>query len=67
MTMLFLNCIIKSIEMSVVLLSGRFKMSVVLLSGRFKMGVSLPNVMRIAAEKRLFCKENNEMYKANSL
>ena len=49
--------------MSVVLLSGRFKMSVVLLSGRFKMSVSLLNGIEIAAEKRLFLKEKNEIIK----
>lgn len=36
-------------------------MSVVLLSGRFKMGVSLPSGIEIAAEKRLFLKENDEI------
>ena len=47
--------------MSVVLLSGRFKMSVVLLSGRFKMSVSLLSGKKIAADKRLFSKEINEI------
>ena len=54
-------CIIKTQKMSVVLLSGRFKMSVVLLSGRFKMSVSLLSGKKIAADKRLFSKEKNEV------
>lgn len=44
-------------------------MSVVLLSGRFKMSVSLLSGKKIAAEKRLFSKETNEIirrgYKKN--
>ena len=38
-------------------------MSVVLLSGRFKMSVSLLSGIEIAAEKRLFLKEKNEIIK----
>ena len=36
-------------------------MSVVLLSGRFKMSVSLLSGKKIAADKRLFSKEINEI------